>query len=480
MFSKAIFKQSVRSNGTLWLVITLVASALLSVFIVQFDPEDFAALSSAASGTSFDSVLSGFDSILGTLETFYKSIAILLGLVYIIFSANNLVVNEVDSGSMAYTLSTPTKRSTVIFTKMAYMIGSIILMFGIVTGVGLGVSEVTHHNVTGEPMTEDVNAAADAMDRKPSYVRSHLYMIEDDKYAVQAGAEARNMDKDAYKQYLDQAILRDSYDAAAEKLTDNRKDKYEDTDKSKSAIEITQDELSKNPKLMMNDNDALEAGAKVTGQSVSDYRNSINDEIKNDSADKQKELEKSLPASPSIIMSTAQTAGAKALNTSESNISDNMSLLKDDKAIKAASEATKVPEDQLKTLIDSSQVSAALKSDESLEFDVETFTWLNVGACLLILAMGSISFFASTLFNRSNQAMVLGAGLPFAFFLISLVIQQSDSLENLKYVSLTTLYQTDEILSNGDFGIGLLALGGVAFVLYAASAVIFQKKDLPL
>ena len=139
MFSKAIFKQSVRSNGTLWLVITLVASALLSVFIVQFDPEDFAALSSAASGTSFDSVLSGFDSILGTLETFYKSIAILLGLVYIIFSANNLVVNEVDSCSMAYTLSTPTKRSTVIFTKMAYMIGSIVLMFGIVFGVGLGV-----------------------------------------------------------------------------------------------------------------------------------------------------------------------------------------------------------------------------------------------------------------------------------------------------------------------------------------------------
>ena len=87
---------------------------------------------------------------------------------------------------------------------------------------------------------------------------------------------------------------------------------------------------------------------------------------------------------------------------------------------------------------------------------------------------------ASTLFNRSNQAMILGAGLPFAFFLISLVIQQSDSLENLKYVSLTTLYQTDEILSNGDFGIPLLVLGGVAFVLYAASAVIFQKKDLPL
>ena len=85
MFSKPIFKQSVRSNGLLWLVITLVACALLSNFIIRFDPEDFNALSSAAEGTSFGSVLSGFDSILGTLETFYKMIAILLGLVYIIF-----------------------------------------------------------------------------------------------------------------------------------------------------------------------------------------------------------------------------------------------------------------------------------------------------------------------------------------------------------------------------------------------------------
>nr|MCI1924261.1 hypothetical protein [Ligilactobacillus acidipiscis] len=61
-----------------------------------------------------------------------------------------------------------------------------------------------------------------------------------------------------------------------------------------------------------------------------------------------------------------------------------------------------------------------------------------------------------------------------------MVIQQSDSLENLKYFSLTTLYKTDEILSNGDFGIPLLILGGIAAVLYGMSAVIFCKKDLPL
>lgn len=480
MFSKPIFKQSVRANGTLWLVITLVASALLSNFIIRFDPADFGALSAATEGTTFGAVFAGFGSILGTLETFYKLLAILLGLVYIIFSANNLVVNEVDSGSMAYTLSTPIKRSTVIFTKMTYMVGSIVLMFTILTGVGMGVSEVAHHNVTGYPMTEDVEDAADAMDRKPSYVRQHLYMIKDDKYALQSGAEARNMDKDAYSEYLDQAMWRDSYKEAAKELTDNRKDKYSDSDHSKKWIEITEEELAAKPQLMLKDDDALKAGAKVTGQNLTDYRNSVKDKAKEVKDSKKNNPLDALPASPNVIMSTAVNAGAKSLKISANKVSDNMGLLKDSKALKAASAATKVPEPMLKQMITSSEVNAALKSDSSLEFDVSTFVWLNVGACLLILAMGSISFFASTVFNRANQAMILGAGLPFAFFLISLVVQQSDSLENLKYFSLTTLYKTSEILSNGDFGWPLVALGGVAAVLYGASAVIFCKKDLPL
>ncbi|WP_313469117.1 ABC transporter permease subunit [Carnobacterium sp.] len=486
MFSKPIFKQSVRTNGILWLVITLVASALLSNFIIRFDPEDFSALSVAAEGTQFGAIFSGFGTILGTLETFYKMVAILLGLVYIIFSANNLVVNEVDSGSMAYTLSTPIKRSTVIFTKMAYMVGSIILMFIVLAGVGMGVSELVHHNITGSPITEDVEAAADAMDRNSSYVRDHLYMIKDDEYAMRSGAEARSMDTEAYSQYLDQAILRDSYKAAAAELTKDRKEKYkDDDDMDKDDIEITEEELAMDPSMILNNNDALSAGAKVTGQSLNDYRAFIGKKAAEmtdgkEAHDTKSDESSQLPADASMILSIAAKAGAEAIDTTETNIQDNMSLLKGDAALKAGAEAANVSEDQLKDLINSSMVNAALKSDNAMSFDIETFIWLNVGACLLILAMGSISFFASTVFNRSNQAMILGAGLPFAFFLISMVIEQSDSLENLKYFSLTTLFKTDEILSNGDFGIPLLILGGIAAVLFAISNVIFCRKDLPL
>ncbi|MDN6112919.1 MAG: ABC transporter permease, partial [Tetragenococcus halophilus] len=141
MFSKSIFKQSVRSNGPLWLVITIVLSLLITIFIVSFDADDIGQIVSAAEDTSFGDQVSDLGTLMGTLEMFFKMVAILLGLIYGVFCANNLVVSEIDSGSMAYTLSTPIKRGTVIFTKMVYMIGSIILMFAVTAGVGMGVTE---------------------------------------------------------------------------------------------------------------------------------------------------------------------------------------------------------------------------------------------------------------------------------------------------------------------------------------------------
>lgn len=76
--------------------------------------------------------------------------------------------------------------------------------------------------------------------------------------------------------------------------------------------------------------------------------------------------------------------------------------------------------------------------------------------------------------------MAIGGELPFAFFIISIIVEMSDNLENLKYVTLTTLFDTQEILALGDFGVGLGVLVGIAVVLYAAGCVIFTKKDLPL
>ncbi len=67
---------------------------------------------------------------------FFKMAGILLPIVYIIMASNNLVSSQIDSGSMAYVLSTPTKRTTVSFTQMAYLVISLFAMFLCTTLVG--------------------------------------------------------------------------------------------------------------------------------------------------------------------------------------------------------------------------------------------------------------------------------------------------------------------------------------------------------
>ncbi len=67
---------------------------------------------------------------------FYKLAGLLLPIIYMIMASNNLVAGQVDSGSMAYVLSTSTKRSTVVFTQAVYLVGSLFAMFTMTTATG--------------------------------------------------------------------------------------------------------------------------------------------------------------------------------------------------------------------------------------------------------------------------------------------------------------------------------------------------------
>lgn len=60
---------------------------------------------------------------------FYKMAGLLLPIIYMIMASNSLIAGQVDSGSMAYILSTSTKRKQVTFTQAMYLISSIFLMF---------------------------------------------------------------------------------------------------------------------------------------------------------------------------------------------------------------------------------------------------------------------------------------------------------------------------------------------------------------
>lgn len=67
---------------------------------------------------------------------FYKLAGLLLPIIYTIMASNNLISGQVDSGSMAYVLSTSIKRKTVAFTQAVYLVGSLLAMFLLTTATG--------------------------------------------------------------------------------------------------------------------------------------------------------------------------------------------------------------------------------------------------------------------------------------------------------------------------------------------------------
>ena len=518
MLSKPIFKQSLQSNWKLWLIITIVASMIISGFIISYDAAGYASIAEAAEGTAFSNILSTLTSLLGSLENFYKLIAVILGIVYVVFTANNLVVNEVDSGSMAYTLSTPIKRSSVIFTKSLYLILSVVLMYTVISLAGLTASQLNYNNVTGYAITEDVKAAAETLNQKERYLSERLYLIQENEDVMREAAIARDMDTEAYAIYLEDVIRERSYEEAAEIITDERYDIYDDDDDMEDEdIEITMEELMEDPGMILDSNDALAAGARLYGLSTNDYRKIILDEMNDlesseeaeeeateeeateedeeQEAEEEEEEQEPQPTASQeattpqrqltednaeLLLQTVIDSSATALNLSSDQVSENLTLLKDPEALVLSTQTTGLNEEQITSMANHAMVSSARSVDKALEFDVETYLWLSLGLLLLILAMSSIAFFASTLFNRTGMALAIGGGIPFAFFLITMIQQLMDSADGLEYITITTLFDTDAILAGGEFGWGLVALGAITFVLYTASNILFTKKDLPL
>ena len=63
----------------------------------------------------------------------YKITGVLLPMIYVMITCNKLVASQVSDGSMAYVLSTPTNRRTVVRTQYTFLIISLIAMYGVIT-----------------------------------------------------------------------------------------------------------------------------------------------------------------------------------------------------------------------------------------------------------------------------------------------------------------------------------------------------------
>lgn len=128
--NKTLFFKNIKSN---WGVFAFVAGMLLiyvTTSVTMFDP-----VSTEAMMAMFDMLPEGmmkafgFDGLGTDLTSYlggylYGFIFLVFPLIYTVILSNKLVAKHVDSGSMAYLLTTPNSRVKIILTQAVYLISS--------------------------------------------------------------------------------------------------------------------------------------------------------------------------------------------------------------------------------------------------------------------------------------------------------------------------------------------------------------------
>lgn len=469
MFNKAVFKQTVKANRTLWLIVTGVLTLILVLIIFQFDPSQMQSLMNAMQGSGIlgeaggDGLLSGNITILGILsQSFYTMIAIIIILVFIIIASNNLIAGEVDRGSMAYTLSTPIKRTSVIFTKAMFLISSLFVMILIFTIAGIASVQIKYQLIWGTSYTGDIKEIAKESE---FYNREELdfnfKLITDDLHnegLVSIGSKKREVSDETYELYLFLRATNRGLEASA------------------SVLGIDSKDINKNLDKVLASQDSLLAGAKYFGNDVITYRLVVTTlKIQNDSntgnGGNQEEFMEKFEL---IYKELGMTSMGQAIAQLESIITKEDVIRKHVGPVEA----------DVQAFIFNLRVMSAnnlIGADNSITFDTWSFVKINIGLFLLMFAISGISFISSSIFNLSKNSFALGAGLPLAFWILQIVANIDESLEKAKYLSLNTLFNPSSLMKGGSsflINFGVLLVVGTG--LYVGSIYIFKHKDLPL
>ena len=157
LISKPLFKQSLKSLLGLWIAL-MIGSAFIFIVInfavgskSVFTNIDMDSVSAYVKDEDLSWIkvlglleMMGFDlariqimsqidlnSILN--ELVYKIAGVLLPMIYVMIAANKLIAAQVNDGSMAYILSTPTNRKTVIRTQYLFLIFTTVVMYLVIT-----------------------------------------------------------------------------------------------------------------------------------------------------------------------------------------------------------------------------------------------------------------------------------------------------------------------------------------------------------
>ena len=159
--SKPLFKQTFKANWLMWLMMTVGTAAIFIVINVVVCSRDIftninmdkvsvyvadqnmqwlqilGLLEQMGFSLSRIEVMSRIDMNSIISDLVYKIAGAILPMIYVMATSNNLLASQVSSGSMAYVLSTPTSRKTVLRTNYIFLVASLIAMYLVITGSAL-------------------------------------------------------------------------------------------------------------------------------------------------------------------------------------------------------------------------------------------------------------------------------------------------------------------------------------------------------
>ena len=116
------------------------------------------------------------------------------------------------------------------------------------------------------------------------------------------------------------------------------------------------------------------------------------------------------------------------------------------------------------------------------EIEMTKFLLMNANSLIFLIALSSISFFFSCLFNESSKSIAFGGGIQIIFFLFFMISDFSEDLKIFKKITIFSLNMQDKIAKT-DYtpvfiSMGILAISSI--ILYIAGIKVFNKKDLPI
>jgi len=115
------------------------------------------------------------------------------------------------------------------------------------------------------------------------------------------------------------------------------------------------------------------------------------------------------------------------------------------------------------------------------EMDIPAFIKLNLVTIMLTLAISSICFFFSCVFNESKFSLAFGGGIPILFFIINMLKNIGGKNEWLKYLTLYSLYDANAIVTGEQELIAIcLPFAAITVALYSLGVIVFSSRNLYL